>query len=277
MLIDWFTVGAQAVNFFILVWLLKRFLYKPVINAIDAREKRIAMELAGADAKVAEAQKERDEFQMKNADFDRQRATMLSEAAEEAHTERQRLFEEARHAAEELRVKRQKALQSEASSLQEAVSRRARHEVFAITRKTLSDLATSSLEERMVEVFIRRLNEMDEQVKTELAASLAKSSDPAVVRSCFELPAEQQAILQKALNETFSAEIRIRFEASPEIISGIELVSNGRKIAWSIEDYLVSLEGAVDELLQEKKQPKTNGSPDDGHTSAQLIQERTSS
>jgi F-type H+-transporting ATPase subunit b len=277
MLIDWFTVGAQAVNFFILVWLLKRFLYKPVINAIDAREKRIAMELAGADAKVAEAQKERDEFQMKNADFDRQRATMLSEAAEEAHTERQRLFEEARYAAEELRVKRQKTLQSEASSLQEAVSRRARHEVFAITRKTLADLATSSLEERMVEVFIRRLKEIDEQVKTELAASLAKSSDPAVVRSCFELPAEQQAILQKALNETFSAEIRIRFEASPEIISGIELVSNGRKIAWSIEDYLVSLKGAVDELLQEKKQPKTNGSPDDGHTSAQLIQERTSS
>ena len=37
MLIDWFTVGAQALNFIILVWLLKRFLYKPILDAIDAR------------------------------------------------------------------------------------------------------------------------------------------------------------------------------------------------------------------------------------------------
>ena len=27
MLIDWFTVGAQALNFLILVWLMKRYLY----------------------------------------------------------------------------------------------------------------------------------------------------------------------------------------------------------------------------------------------------------
>ena len=56
MLIDWFTVGAQIVNFLILVWLLKRFLYKPILDAIDAREKRIAAELADADTKKAEAE-----------------------------------------------------------------------------------------------------------------------------------------------------------------------------------------------------------------------------
>ena len=67
MLIDWFTVGAQALNFLILVWLMKRFLYKPILHAIDEREKRIAAELANADAKKAEAQKEHDEFQHKNA------------------------------------------------------------------------------------------------------------------------------------------------------------------------------------------------------------------
>ena len=46
MLIDWFTVAAQAVNFLILVWLLKRFLYKPVLAAVDEREKRITAQLA---------------------------------------------------------------------------------------------------------------------------------------------------------------------------------------------------------------------------------------
>jgi len=53
MLIDWFTVGAQALNFIILVWLLKRFLYKPILGAVDAREKRIAAELADAAARKA--------------------------------------------------------------------------------------------------------------------------------------------------------------------------------------------------------------------------------
>jgi len=56
-LIDWFTVGAQALNFVILVWLMKRFLYKPVLAAIDVREKRIAKEIADADAKKADAQR----------------------------------------------------------------------------------------------------------------------------------------------------------------------------------------------------------------------------
>ena len=96
MLIDWFTVVAQVVNFLILVWLLKRFLYRPILNAIDAREKRIATELADADAKKAEAIKERDEFQHKNEEFDRQRAALLSQATDEAKAERQRLFDEAR-------------------------------------------------------------------------------------------------------------------------------------------------------------------------------------
>ena len=52
MLIDWFTVGAQALNFLILVWLMKHFLYQPILHAIDAREKKIAAELAKGDAEV---------------------------------------------------------------------------------------------------------------------------------------------------------------------------------------------------------------------------------
>ena len=70
MINGWFTIVAQAINFLILVWLFKRFLYKPILHAIDEREKGIAAQLAGAEAKVAEAQKERDEFQHKNETFD---------------------------------------------------------------------------------------------------------------------------------------------------------------------------------------------------------------
>ena len=257
MLIDWFTVSAQVVNFLILVWLLKRFLYKPILHAIDSREKRIAAELADAAAKQTEAQKERNEFQHKNEEFARQRAALLNKATDEAKAERQRLLDEARQAADALSAKRQETLRNDAHNLNQAISRRTQQEVFAIARKALTDLATTSLEERLSEVFIRRLREMDGKAKAGLAAALQTASNPALVRSAFDLPMEQRATIQKALNETFSGEIHVRFETSPDLVSGIELITNGHKVAWSIADYLVSLEQGIAELLKEKDKTET--------------------
>jgi F-type H+-transporting ATPase subunit b len=261
MLIDWFTVGAQALNFIILVWLLKHFLYKPILNAVDAREKRIAAELADADAKKAEAQKERDEFHHKNEEFDQQRAALLSKATDEAKAERQRLLDDARKAADALSAKRQETLRSDAHNLSQAIRRRTQQEVFAIARKALTDLATTSLEERMGEVFTRRLRTMDGKAKESLAEALKTTSEPALMRSAFDLPTEQRTAIQKALNETFSAEVRVRFETAPDLVSGIELTTNGQKVAWSIADYLSSLEKSVGELLKEKDKPEPKAAP----------------
>jgi len=255
MLIDWFTVAAQVVNFLILVWLLKRFLYRPILNAIDAREKRIAGELADADAKRVEAQKERDEFQHKNEVFEQQRAELLSQATAEASAERQRLIGEARQAADDLSAKRQETLRNDARNLNQAIRLRTQQEVFAIARKALNDLAATSLEERIGEVFIRRLLEMDAQMKADLTAILNGTSNPVLVRSAFDLPAAQRSAIQNALNETFSADIRVTFETAPDIIGGIELIANGHKVAWSVAEYLVSLEKGVDELLTGKGEP----------------------
>jgi F-type H+-transporting ATPase subunit b len=253
MLIDWFTVGAQALNFLILVWLMKRFLYKPILHAIDEREKRIAAELANADAKKAEAQKERDDFQHKNAEFDQQRAAMMSKATAEAQAESQRLLDEARKAAVALISKQQETLRDEEHNLHQAIIRRTQSEVFAIARKTLTDLATTSLEERLGEVFTRRLREMNGDGRKSLGAALKTASVPAVVRSTFDMPAEQRAAIQNALNETFSAEIRVQFETAPDLVSGIELTTNGQKVGWSIADYLSSMETNVAKLLTAPK------------------------
>jgi F-type H+-transporting ATPase subunit b len=104
-LIDWFTVVAQTVNFLVLVWLLKRFFYRPILNAIDARERRIAAELAEADAKKMAGDKERDEFQRKTHELEQQCAAILSKALEEAQAERQRLIEAAHEDAARWRIK----------------------------------------------------------------------------------------------------------------------------------------------------------------------------
>ncbi len=259
MLIDWFTVGAQALNFLILVWLMKRFLYKPILNAIAAREKIIAAELADAAAKKAEAKKERDEFQQKNEEFDGERAALLSKATDEAKAERGRLLDEARQAADTLSAKRRETLVNDARTLNQALTRRAGQEVFAIARKALTDLADAGLEERMAAVFSRRLREMDGQTKEKVGGAIKTTSEPALVRSVSDLPEEQRAAIQKAINETFSADVRLRFETAPDVVGGIELSANGQKVAWSIADYLDSLEKGVAELLKEKDIPAVKG------------------
>jgi F-type H+-transporting ATPase subunit b len=255
MLIDWFTVGAQALNFIILVWLLKRFLYKPILNAVDTRERLIAAKLADAATKEAKAQGDRDAFQQKNETFDKQRAALLKKAADEATAQGRKLLDDARKAADTLSAKRKETLRSDAHALNQALRRRTQQEVFAIARKTLTDLASADLDQRMAEVFMRRVRGMAGKAKVTFGAALRSGTGPALLRSAVDLPAKQRAAIQASLDETFATQVQIRFETAPNLVSGIELAVGGQKIAWSIADYLASLEHSVGDLLKDHDQP----------------------
>lgn len=250
MLIDWFTVGAQALNFAILVWLMKRFLYQPILDAIDAREARIAAELADAAAGKAAAEKERTEFRHKMESFDQQRAALLSRATEEADVERRRLFDAARQAAAEFAARREEALRTEAGNLDRAIARCVQDEVFAVVRQALADLADIGLEQRMCDEFIRRLRALDGDARDGLAHDLGAAAEPATLRSAFELPGAQRSAIAAAVHDTLGPHIELRFETAPELVSGVELRANGRKVAWSIADYLSSLQRGLGELLK---------------------------
>jgi len=270
MLIDWFTVCAQVLNFLILVWLLHHFLYRPILAAIDAREKLIATKLADADTKEKQAQKDGDDFRHQHEEFDQARAALLTSATEAAHAEGQRLTDAARTSANALDAKRKQSRVDEARQAEQAIGQRTQQEVFAIARKALADLASADLEERIIAVFIGRLRSLDGSVKEVLSKALLTSTEPALVRTTFDLPEERRATLQKALNEAFSAAVRVRYETAPGLIAGIELSAAGQKLAWTITDYLGSLAKGVGELLQGI--PSTTSasakmrSPADGHS-----------
>jgi len=249
MLIDWFTVAAQALNFLILVWLLKHFLYGPILEAIEAREKRIAGELADAAALKAAAQMEHDELQSKQQAFDRERIALLSAATDEAHAAREQLLAAAHGEVDRLRSQQDSALRSEQVRLGLEIRQVTGQEVFAIARKALKDLAGAGLEERMGEVFTRRLREMDSKTKEALATALRATSQSAILRSAFEMPSNERDTIQNALNETFSAAIRVRFETEPNAVSGIELTVGGQRLAWSIAEYLTQFEQKLGSLL----------------------------
>jgi F-type H+-transporting ATPase subunit b len=259
MLIDWFTVGAQAVNFIILVWLLKRFLYTPILNAVDAREKRIAAALAAAGAREVEARKSRDDFDQKNRQFDQDRSALMAKAALEIKAEHERLSDDARKAAKDLLSAQRAAARNDATALMDQMMRLAAGEVFDVARRALVDLASMTLEERLGEMFTRRLREMKPDAKQVFGVALRAPHAAAVVRSRFSLAAQEKASIQNALNETFSADIRLTFETAPDGICGIELTVDGQKLSWSIAGYLGALEEKAQALINAQIKPSSAG------------------
>jgi F-type H+-transporting ATPase subunit b len=272
-LIDWFTVIAQVINFLILVWLLKRFLYKPILNAVDAREKKVVDELKNADAKEAEAQKEIDEFKHKNEELDQQRNSLLNKAKEDAKAEHQRLLGEVRKEASDLRTKQQEALRNEEQNLIQEIGYRTQHEVFNITRKVLTDLAGTSLEERAVDVFVQRLCNLKDDEKKQLASAISTSSGQVLIRTAFDLPQAQRDSIKKTIKETLGIETQPKFETSPDLVSGIELITDGQKVTWSISDYLTSIQKNIDELLKEQPKSKTKKEPQTKNNNPKLENE----
>jgi F-type H+-transporting ATPase subunit b len=111
---------------------------------------------------------------------------------DEAKVERERLIDQAKKDAESLRVTQADALRGDQVRLGSEITLLAEREVFAIARKALTDLATVSLEERVGEVFTRRLRELDPKAKQLLGDALKNSPQPALIRSAFDLPARPE-------------------------------------------------------------------------------------
>jgi F-type H+-transporting ATPase subunit b len=148
--INWFTVIAQVINFLILVWLLKKFLYKPVLEAIDEREHKIVARLKDAEAKEVEAQKEQDEFVKKNKQFDIEKSWLMDKAIADTKIKKDALLEDARKEVDIIQARQQKSLQDMQENLKSNLVQKTQQEVFDISRKVLLDLASVSLEEQTV-------------------------------------------------------------------------------------------------------------------------------
>ena len=241
MLIDWFTVIAQIVNFLVLVWLLKRFLYKPVLQAIDKREADIAAQVAAAEEAKQEAEKLSDLFKGKNEDLDRHYSERLADAEAEVEVKKQQWLAEARAASEKLTEQREALLKKEASDFEEDFSRQTRETVIAILEKILQGLAGTDFEARIAAVMLERLSMPETAESWQLHLS-ENRQDPVVVTSAFALSAEIKEQFEQVIRTILPDVSQISFTNDPGLICGIEIKFNDLKIAWNVQDYLDSLQ-----------------------------------
>ena len=101
------------------------------------------------------------------------------------------------------------------------------------------------------------------------------------MQSAFDLPEKQQTEIKSAVNEILGTKTQFQFKTAPELISGIELTSNGYKLAWSISEYLNSLQKSISETLkaelkeEPKKVPGSNDKEKQEPKSKQKVQVKT--
>ena len=251
MLIDWFTVAAQSINFLLLVWLLKRFLYKPILSAMDAREQRIARQLQDAEAQKHEAEAQSRGLRAANEEFARQKQALLDQAKAEAEDTRERLTEEARAEIEARRLRWRESLREEENALQAEITSCVQEEIMAISRHALHDLAGIELEQQIAAAFVRRLRKLDEGEKEQLASDIKISEKPMTIRSAFDLPPPIRLEIEGVVREILGAHLAVGYERVPELIAGLELSSGGRKVSWSISGYLSSLEQHLSRVVEQ--------------------------
>ncbi len=236
MLIDWFTVLAQIVNFLVLVALLKRFLYGPLIATIDAREQSIAGRLAEAAHKEEEASARIEKSVRDAEEIVRKKAGEIASARADADHQRGEILFRARADVKALEAKWRDELEREKAAFFDEVRRRAAAEILAVTRTALHDLACADLQGCAVNAFIEKLRTLDPSVLRAFAANgmTVVSREPVPPESC-------QA-LHRVLEDRLGQPVTLAFERAAAMPWGIELRGNGQRIGWTPDAYLDSLE-----------------------------------
>ena len=237
MQIDWLTVAAQIVNFLVLVWLLKHFLYGPVTAAMARREDRIAERVNSAREREDAAERERERLHERMERLEDRRDAVLEQAREEAESEKQRLLEEARADVDDKREHWRQQLRDEQDAFAKQLRRQTAEGFADLARKALSDLADVRLEDRMVETLGARLAGLDDDKREQF-----RGADELVVSTGFELDDDRRARLTELVQEHLGDDRQPGFEQDPELVCGIALTAGGRRLAWSLADYLDGFE-----------------------------------
>ncbi|QPK63591.1 hypothetical protein IVG45_00985 [Methylomonas sp. LL1] len=246
MRIDWLTVGAQWINFLILMWLLHRFLYQPIIQAMDRRKQNIEVRMEEASQKALQAEQQAQDYRDKLAELEIHRAELLAAAKEEAAAERRKLVEHAREETAAMAEQWRREVEREKSEFQHRLQRELGQLIIATSRKVLQDLSSFELEQALFANFFKRLQGLSEHEKR-----LLSESGNVVLASSFELNEELRSFFAEGLRNMLAANLAVRFEPLSDSLCGLMLISPSYTLEWRVERYFESLEDELENVLNQ--------------------------
>lgn len=236
--IDWVTFFAQIVNLFILVWLLKKFLYHPILNAIDKRQAQIADRVRTAKEASEKAAAEYQSYLEKTEAFDKNTQKMFDEASEKVARYQQEQEAKIHTQLSQLQQKLQADLEREKESLQLEMRNQIASSFSLVARKIMSDLSAVTPIEQAAMLFQNKMRKLDKKQLLSIKKK-AKNQKDIYLYSSDSLKPEQanslKSFIQKQLdlNETQN----IRLNKNPDLILGLELIVGDLTLDWNIKSY----------------------------------------
>lgn len=236
--LSWSTFFLEILNFLVLVWILKRFLYKPVLDVIARRRNEIDQRLNEAKHLHEEAQTLKSQYENRLADWEHERQQAREILTKEIDTERSnkladlqnqlRLETERSHAAEAKRRANERQ-QMESTALEHSAQ-------FA--SRLLSQTAGPDTEHRLIDLLVQQIIELKPEQQRVLKGNYGKTSEEILINSAYPIPDSQRQHLFDTLTKTLSTTITIRYEINPELIAGIQITLGSWILAANVRDEL---------------------------------------
>lgn len=251
MLIDPFTTIAQIVNFLILLWLLKKFLYRPILEAMQKREEEIANRLKTAKEKSLVAEKESEKYRRKQEEWEANKSELMAQLQEEVETQRQLWIQEAKAEISRMRSQWYQAFEREQETIVKDFQERINQQIEITINQALHSLANLSLEEQIINRFLDNFAMMKNQLKSGSTTSLdLQAQTHWQLVSSFPLNSATQRQLIQALETTLEHPVKVEFERETDLICGVELRCQGYKLAWNLADYLQGLQEQLQQAFK---------------------------
>ena len=252
MQIDWITVIAQLINFLVLIWLLKRFLYGPISEAIERREARIAERLRDADDARRQAKRQAEALAEQRAAIDQQQGELMEEARHQAKTLRETLEREARDEAQELRHAWRQQVDDEKEAFLGSIRQSTARYVGELARTVLKEFADAGLEAQAAKRFADHLHALDDKRREDLAKAAEGEQATATIESPFELSGPVRTQLTQTVHEVIRKDLDIGYTEVSDLLLGLRLRVGGRTVAWTLADYFDRLEARIGEALRHR-------------------------
>lgn len=249
MQIDWTTLVLEVVNFLALVWILKRFLYKPVMETLAARQARVEGKLADARAIEDGAKDLQLQYERRLADWDTEKAKARALLDNEVSQERNRQMQALKKALAD----EQERVAAVAAHRQDDLQRELELEALAhaqrFTAALLSRLANSDIEARFVALLLEDFAKLPETQLEGLRRSVTSNNAEAVVTTAFPLPEAQREQIKKALARGLQSEIRVTFGEDSSLISGVRLSLGPWQLNLNFADELAGFKASANHVL----------------------------
>ncbi|GLR67883.1 ATP synthase subunit b [Acidocella aquatica] len=214
MSIDWATLGLQALNVLILVWLLARFFWRPVAGMIEQRRAAAQALLADAGAKNEAAKAALAEITQTRAGFAQEREALLAQAQAQAAAARAALLAEAAQEAEALRREARAAMQTEQAAAAQAWRERASRLAVDIAARLAARLQGEAVQAAFLEYLLHEIQALPPAARQVAALEVASAT---------EISAAAQSEITARISAALGAAPRITFKTEPALIAGLEL------------------------------------------------------